>query len=392
MPNRHRGRASHAAAAALVTAAVLAAGTEQAQAHGEYTPTIVTTIDGVRPAVPGLRVRVIRDQAAQLAVVNHTGRELSVLAKGGDPFLKIGPRGVYANVNSTTWYQSGNPDGVSNPPKDARIGGPARFVRVSRKPSWRWFDHRMHPGTVQVGKSTLRDQSRARLDDWTVPALLGGMPLKVVGHVEYRPLRGNIASKLTGPATPAPGVQAQFLPGRLPGILLSNAGRSPVTVIGKDGRPFARIGPTGVEVNLRSQTYVEDQAAKGERAVAPTIAGPAVQWRRISSQTQYAWLDTRTRYARQEPPAAVVNGTSKRLLGRWSIPLELAGSRRVELRGTTTWVPLPEIADRAPRDLGGSNWLKLVGGALALLAALAGAVMLRLRATRKRERPLERVG
>jgi len=389
--DRHGRRARRIAVAGVGAAAPVAARGRVGQAHGEYTPTIVTSFDGVKPGVPGLRVRVIRDQAAQLEVVNRTGRELSVLAKGGDPFLKIGPRGVYANVNSTTWYQSGNPDGVSNPPKDARIGGPPRFVRISRKPEWRYFDHRMHPGTVQVGKSTLRDQRRARLDDWTVPVRLGPTPLKFTGHVEYRPLRGNIASNLTGPAAPAPGVQAQFLPGRLPGILLSNVGSEPVTVIGKDGRPFLRLGPRGAEVNLRSQTYVEDQIAKRERPVAATIAGPAVQWRRISTQTQYAWLDTRTRYARQQPPAAVINGTSKRLLGRWTIPLRLAASR-VELKGTTTWVPLPEIAERAPRDPSGSNWLELAGGAVGLLAALAGAIVLRRRAEPEAERPLERVG
>ncbi len=390
MPDRAISKRARLAAAVLAAAAGFAGGggTQAAQAHGEYTPTIVTLLDGVKPSVPGLRARVIRDQAAQLDVVNDTGRELSVLAESGDPFLKIGPRGVFANVNSATWYRSGNPDGVSNPPKDARIGGPPRFVRVSRKHSWRWFDHRMHPGTVRVGKSTLRDQSRARLDDWTVAARLGTQGLKFAGHVEYRPLRGNIASSLTGPAAPAPGVSVQFLPGRLPGLFLTNTGTTPVTVTGKDGEPFARISRRGVEVNLRSRTYVEDQSAKGERVVPPTIAGPAVQWRKVSSQGQLAWLDTRTRYPRQQPPDAVVNGSSKRLLDRWSIPLEV-GARRVELRGKTTWVPLPEIADKAPKQIGGSKWLELGGAGLGLV--LIGAVALRLRAARRSGRELERV-
>lgn len=330
----------------------------------------------------------IRDQTAQLAVVNHTGRELSILAKGGDPFLKIGPRGVFANVNSATWYRSGNPDGVSNPPKDVKIGGPPRFVRVSPKSEWRWFDHRMHPGTVRVGKSTLRDQTRARLDDWTVPARLGAMPLKFVGHVEYRPLRGNVASALTEGSQPASGVQVQFLAGRLPGLLLVNTGRVPVTVTGKDGRPFVRVGPRGVEVNLRSQTYVEDQIAKQEKAIAPTIAGPAVQWHRVSADTHYAWLDTRTRYPRGQPPASIVNGTSKHLLSRWSVPVQV-GSRRTAVKGTTTWIPIPEVAAKAPEKIGASKWLRLGGGALGLTLALLGALALRARASRRPERELE---
>ena len=76
-------------------------------------------IDDVSQDVPGLDVAIVRDQAARLQVTNRTGREYRVLAKGGDPFIRIGPRGVLANVNSVTWYRSGNPDGVAQPPKGA---------------------------------------------------------------------------------------------------------------------------------------------------------------------------------------------------------------------------------------------------------------------------------
>lgn len=382
-----RGRLT--ACALAVAGLWLVAPVQDAFAHGESTPTIVTVIDRVTQRPPGLDMRIIRDKAARLQVTNRTGRDYEALSGSGDPFLRIGPRGVFANVNSITWYLSGNPDGQAEPPKSARIGGPARWVRISRRSSWTWFDHRMHPGTVRVGQESINGQRRARLDDWVVPGRLGGRRLDVAGHVEYRPLRGNVVTSFIGPAAPAPGVQVQLLPGRLPGMFLANSGPRPVTVIGRDGRPFARIGPKGVEVNVHSRTHVEDQVAKGLRRTLNVSDGPPV-WKRISGDTHYAWLDVRARYSRAAPPEAVTAGTGKRLLGRWQIPLK-AGGREIALKGKTTWVPLPQVAATAPKNVDRSTAMELGLGALGLCAAIGGAVVLRRRAARE-ERSTQLVG
>jgi len=312
-------------------------------------------------------------------VTNRTGREYRVLAKGGDPFIRIGPDGVLANVNSVTWYRSGNPDGVAKPPKGVDVGGPARWEKISDKPAWTWFDHRMHPGTVRVGQQSVDAQSRARLDDWKIPGRLGSETLDVTGHVEYRPLRGNVVTDLAGSSELAPGVQVQLLPGRLPGLYLINTGQEPVTVIGREGEPFARIARDGVEVNQRSITAAEDAVAKGRRKeVATGEPGPPV-WRRVSDASHHAWLDVRARYPRSAPPDSITDGTSRKLLDRWQVPIE-AGDRRIALRGTTTWVPLPQIAAKAPKDVDSGQAMELGLGALGLLAAVGGAIVLRRRA------------
>ena len=362
-----------------VAAAAGAVVAPSALAHGESAPTIVTKIDRLSRNVPGLEVRIVRDQADRLQVTNRTGREYRVLAQGGDAFIRIGPRGVLANVNSATWYRSGNPDGVAKPPTGVRLGGPPRWERISDRPTWTWFDHRLHPGTVQVGRESVDAQSRARLDDWTVPGRLGSQRLDVSGHVEYRPLRGNVVTELSGSPQLAPGVQVQLLPGRLPGLYLVNTGARPVTVLGRQGEPFARIARGGVQVNQRSITAAEDAVAKGRRrGVAAARPGPPV-WRRVSGQSHYAWLDVRARYGRPSPPDAVTDGTTKKLLDRWQVPIRV-GDRPVALRGTTTWVPLPEIAAKAPREVDRGQAMELGLGGLGLLAAVGGALVLRRRA------------
>ena len=87
----------------------------------------------------------------------------------------------------------------------------------------------------------------------------------------------------------------------------------------------------------------------------------------------------RARYPRSAPPDSVTDGTSRRLLDRWQVPIEVGG-RRVALRGTTTWVPLPQIAAKAPEDVDRGQATELGVGGLGLLAALGGAMVLRRRA------------
>ena len=169
-----------------------------------------------------------------------------------------------------------------------------------------------------------------------------------------------------------------MLHGRLPGMYLVNTGERPVTVVGRQGEPFARIARDGVQVNQRSITAAEDAVAKGRRkGVAAAEPGPPL-WRRVSGQSHYAWLDARARYPRTAPPDSVTDGTTRKLLDRWQVPIEVGG-RRVALRGTTTWVPLPEIAAKAPEEVDRGQATELGLGGLGLLAAVGGAIVLRRR-------------
>jgi len=379
-------------AGALAAVALSLGPATAASAHGEYSPTIRTFVDGSDPQVRGLDFRIVPGDAARLGAVNRSGSELAVIATGGEPFLRIGPRGVLANVNSIDWYRSGNPDGFARPPAEARIGGPPRWERVSRRPEWVWFDHRLHPGKVPFTREIVSAERRARLDSWMVPAKLGGRALEVTGHVEYRPILGAVVPELRSSPTPLPGIQAAVLPGRVPGIFLLNAGPRAVTVIGREGEPFARIGPRGTEVNLRSPTHVDDQAAKGRRAPLAGDADAPPRWRRVDTANRYSWLETRALYAQQVPPETVVQSGERKVLRTWSVPLDL-GTRRAEIAGTTSWVPSHQ-AGRAASGEADASWTWLLAGGLPAGLGLLAALQLRRRraAVSDPSRELERVG
>src|SRR5205085_665952 len=152
--------------------------------------------------------------------------ELVVIGDLGEPFLRVGPHGVSANVNSPTWYASGNPDGIAmNMPKSAKRGARPHWIKQSQRPTWAWFDRRVQP----------------------------------------------------------------------PGSVPPQA---------RDGRPFARIGPAGVDVNTRSSTYVAQGVSSGS-APRPEPGAGAPRWRHVASVPRYGWVDPRLRYPSIDPPADV---------------------------------------------------------------------------------------
>lgn len=365
-------------AAVAVAAAALALLPAAAGAHGEATPTIRTLIDEVEGAPDGVRFEVLGNDVARLAATNRTDEDLFIESSQGEAFLRIGPRGTFANVSSLTWYASGNPDGIASPPRGIEAGPDAapRWEKVSDEPEWTWFDHRLHPADLELPAEAVDAQRTARLQDWRVPGTLGDAELEVRGHVEYQPILGAVEPQIVSSTQPLPQVQIAILRGRLPGLFLINLGQRPVTVLGKEGEPFARIGPDGVEVNLLSPTHFDDRLARGSVPAVPADPDAAPRWRRVERQARYAWLDTRALYERGRPPREIAEGGRETVLRRWTVPLQ-AGGRRVDVRGTTSWMPSREAVVARREGDGGLSAVIPLGAVGAL--ALTGALALRLR-------------
>ncbi len=352
--------------------AALACAAPPAAAH-EADPTIATTADAISPALPGVSASVAYSLGPELALVNRSSSPVEVLGPDGRPFLRIGPGGVEANLSSAWWYQTGVPGGAGRVPPRAQHGGPARWARVAREPAWAWFDGRLDGGVSTVPPRVRAAGRPAVLGRWSIPLRFAGGSARVTGHVEFRPVLGSITPRLVSPPSPAPGLSAVVLPGRVPGLFLSWTGGGAVTVLGREGEPFARFSPRGVEVNERSPTHLDDLRARGEAPrVAADASAPPV-WRRQADAPSYAWLDSRARYPPGQPPEAVALAARPARLRTWTIPVEVAG-RRVALRGETDWVPSPQAvaaAARKRRAGGGSvPWWAIV----AAVAGVAGLV------------------
>ena len=90
------------------------------------------------PAVPGITARVV-DLGNKFELTNRTSTEITVLGYEGEPYLRIGPNGVFENLHSQATYIN-----------RTRLGGtvpPASTPRRRRRRSGR----RSRAGTPRAG-------------------------------------------------------------------------------------------------------------------------------------------------------------------------------------------------------------------------------------------------
>lgn len=355
------------ATAVLIGAVLLLLPTAPAQAHSAD-PRVRTTLAEVAPALPsGVVVQVQASLAAQLVADNPTPTPLEVIGVDGRPFLRLSSAGVEADVAHPDFLTTSSPGGAVPPGTSG--GRSARWARISSGTSWGWFDHRLHPDDLTAPQD---EQREARLASWAVPLRYGDVEVEARGEATFAPLLGTFV--VTADAAPPP-LQVQALPGRLPGLFLSNPQRRPLTVLGRDGEPFLRFGPAGVEVNTASRTHVEDRQARGEAAGPPApepvfeVVDPA--------GTSYTWLDARLRYPDELPPPDVLAAGEPAVVERWEVPVQ--GGE--PLTGEVRWEPEAAAAAAREQQESGTRYLPVVLGAAALLALGGAVVVLRRRRT-----------
>jgi hypothetical protein len=348
-----------------------------AAAH-EGDPNIDTVIVGLRPALSGVAVDVVQNIVPALSLSNTSSGEVDVLDRSGIPFLRIGPRGAEGNLGAVAFYRSAAPSGAARIPASVAAGrARTRWVLLSRRPAWAWYDDRVPNITTAPAVVRARTTPSA-LAGFTVALRRGAQRAVAQGEVEYVPPRAVPVAQLASPMNPAPGVTVALLAGRSPDLYVQNTGRQTVTVLGQQGEPFAQIGPHGVQVNLRSPIHAADATARGQ--TPETSANPAARplWHHVSGGAAYDWLDPRPR-----------------LQSHWSVPL-LIGSQRFAITGTLSTSPpaagtevgsSPRQQARSLKSAGDASsggptgWLVALAVAVAVLA-VAAAVLLQRRMVR----------
>lgn len=133
----------------FTTFAVLALGVARpptAQAHtaaNSPASNYVSRITAVRPPSDNFTASVI-EAGSRLQLRWRFGPDIVVLDYDGNPYLRIGSRGVEENLESNAVYLNRNRSGSSTLPDGLHPDGPPRWQRVSTTPTARWHDHRIH--------------------------------------------------------------------------------------------------------------------------------------------------------------------------------------------------------------------------------------------------------
>ncbi|WP_242653664.1 hypothetical protein [Klenkia soli] len=142
----------------------------------------------VTPAVPGVTVRVLQF-GDELEVVNPTGTELAVPGYSGEPYLRIGPDGVWRNRLSPATTINLDRFGRTPLPADADPLAAPDWVQVSTQPEYTWHDHRTHwMSEGQLPPAVAADPTTDHVVlEWTVPMAYGGQDVVVDGELTWSP-------------------------------------------------------------------------------------------------------------------------------------------------------------------------------------------------------------
>ncbi len=184
-------RASSVLAAA---AAVVVATASPASAHtvgGVQATNYRSEITGIAPPVPGLTVR-LRDLGRRMEVVNDTDQELVILGYQNEPYLRVGPSGVFENRRSPSLYQNrvsaASSSTLTSLPPEADPSAPPEWRRRSGARTVSWNDHRTRwEGADPPGVKSKPGLAQTVVPRWTVNMVHGSTSVAVTGRVRWLP-------------------------------------------------------------------------------------------------------------------------------------------------------------------------------------------------------------
>ena len=210
-----------------------------------------TRLASVEPAVPGLWFAVV-EVGNRVEVVNRTGTDVVVLGYEGEPFLRVGPEGVFENRRSPAAYLSRDRQATVPVPEDADPTAPAEWVRLGAGQVARWYDHRVHWMGAEPPPAVRLDPAMRHviIPEWTVAMRHGGREVTARGELVWVP----------GPS-PVPWLMVSALPGGALSLAWGSArwtGRR---------RPYHRLIAAGLAVAV-GLSAVSTLAREGPQPVA----------------------------------------------------------------------------------------------------------------------------
>ena len=122
----------------------------------------------VEPRVAGVELAVV-DLGDNLQLRNTSRNDVLVLGYDGEPYLRVGPRGVFENMRSPATYLNRSRIPTSKPPKSADSSAAPIWHQVSSATTATWHDHRVHFMGSSDPPEVQRDPSvRHVIERWTV--------------------------------------------------------------------------------------------------------------------------------------------------------------------------------------------------------------------------------
>jgi hypothetical protein len=144
-----------------------------------------TTLTSISPARAGLTVKVV-ENGSRLELVNR-GPEIVVSGYEGEPYLRVGPKGVFINSRSPAAYLNCSRSGCSVPASADAQAAP-HWEQFSTGQTVLWHDHRIHWMGKSLPPDVARDPgSRHVQARWTVTMSQGPTVITAAGDYTWIP-------------------------------------------------------------------------------------------------------------------------------------------------------------------------------------------------------------
>jgi hypothetical protein len=145
-------------------------------------------VTAIRPQLPGVTVRVLQF-GDDLELVNRSGTEVVVPGYQDEPYLRIGPDGVWRNQRSPATYINLDRYARVTLPGNVDPRAEPEWVQLSTAPHFVWHDHRTHWMTQgQLPPAVAADPSRSHtVFQWRVPLRYGDTAGEVDGVLTWTP-------------------------------------------------------------------------------------------------------------------------------------------------------------------------------------------------------------
>ncbi len=359
----------------LATAALCALllASPPAGSHQVSDPHLHARFDGIAPDLPQVKVEVRNQPPSPPMIVlsNASQNVVEITGTGGEPMVRIGPKGVEVNRTSRTFYLSQDAIGEGGFPPSARPGAAPVWATVTTRPEWRWFERRIAAAGHKVAPEVLASAKRpVDLGSWSIPGRVGDAVFHIEGKLFWRPILGSIRSRVSAVQPKITGLEVRLLPGAVPGMFVANRTDKTLEISGRDGMAFARIGPSGVEINENSPTWRDTKNQPPAKSAEPS-------WKKQQETPLLSWLERRAAFESDDPPEIVEQSGRRLVLVTWTIGASLDRAP-LRIRGVTEWVPIGKATSE------GRPWLPLAGGAGGLAVLAAGIIFALRRSGRHR--------
>ena len=153
-------------------------------------PNFRSIVDGVTPAVRGLKLQVL-NYDDRFELTNRSGQTVTVQGYNGEPYARVLADGtVELNKRSPAYYLNDDRYADVKVPGSADAKAAPQWTIVDRTGDLQWHDHRMHWMSKSMPPQVKDKSKRTKVFDYAIPLAVGSQAGNIRCTLFWQPTSG----------------------------------------------------------------------------------------------------------------------------------------------------------------------------------------------------------